>query len=1099
MAKKSFLIVLIVSMFASIMASSIQINLDKNTLGLEIRPLEKATLPNINVIKLKLVIPPQTIVGDLKISNQEVIKQSKFIPIYEGEKTFTESSGNSLDFIASKQARIGEWQASYHYKNGIKLAIVTINHQSYKQSEKLLTSIESGLIEIQLTASNEAYKDNYLISPNIEDVVGKDLIIFPESEDIYRDLYNSRHSFARNSLNENNAKMLIFSPTELVSTWSSYKTFKESQGLSTTVIDLDDVYAIYSGRDNAEKLRNCIIDFYDDIVAEENRLEYVLIGGDYGSAPTRILRINAYYNSSLHSDNIYSDQYFAGLDGDWDNDGDNIFGEGDNSLDSDATGSLGDEADLLSEVAVGRIPVETEQELLNWIAKQEDYSLLNVEDNFYEKALMIGEHLGGSTYGGPAMDEVAGIMDNYAIETLYQLEGDYTSANVINNFNSGYSIINHLGHGGYSHIFNITSEIIDNDLTNTDYPLIYSQGCHSAKINYNDSIAELLIIDEHGAFAYIGNTSYGFYSSFQNQGTSQLFHREFYDGLANENIDIIGRTFNDSKEDLISIVEQTGTKRFIYYDNILLADPSVEIIQQAQSVEIEQISLNQISLDYSSQPDSSAENVDNFLIYERDDSSMIYPVETISLEGSNAIITTSVQLPNGIPLEMSITNVSNILNPTIKKINPLYTIKELSITKPTIWSQEESPIYLYNNLVVFSELVVEAGVEVRINKDKSIYAIYGGYVDFQGASDSRIVFTSYSNDSSEDDTWTEIYLDLQGDNDSYIAYTDIKNCNDALWIDSLSTVTISDLRITNAKNRGLYSYYGDITADYLLVNQCGGQGIGGVILNGGDYSFNHASIAYNENLDFSAENVANLSISNSIIYDTYNIDANSSSISYSLFPDLLSGPGNISGNPLLASESDLSPTLDSPVINAGDYLADNDPDNTISDIGYHYYHYPNNFTLEINESSRPKTLQLSNSSIGNYDSVEWDLDNDGVWESSGDSVEFAIGSEGTFSYKMRLNKDSWTQSIEKEDIVSSAFNRIYSDIETTITIDSENLYLDWQENTDRDYFFIYKGIDTHDFELLSIEQGLSFQEDLPLENKVFYHVIAVEQDLQVNE
>jgi hypothetical protein len=112
----------------------------------------------------------------------------------------------------------------------------------------------------------------------------------------------------------------------LLGEFSDYIDFKTSTGYIVEELTVENIYASYSGQDDAEKVRNCIIDYY-----QNHNLLYVILGGDADPAnssdmiiPYRGFYANAYGEIEY---NIPSDLYFSNLDGTWDDNGNGIWGE----------------------------------------------------------------------------------------------------------------------------------------------------------------------------------------------------------------------------------------------------------------------------------------------------------------------------------------------------------------------------------------------------------------------------------------------------------------------------------------------------------------------------------------------------------------------------------------------------------------------------------------------------------------------------------------------------------------------------------------------------------------------------------------------------
>ncbi|MBN1694076.1 hypothetical protein JW879_01590 [candidate division WOR-3 bacterium] len=127
------------------------------------------------------------------------------------------------------------------------------------------------------------------------------------------------------------------------------------KGIRATVVSVEDILAFYSGDpvsgiyDPAGAIRGFLIDNY------RWGLQWVLLGGDEEIVPVR-------YGYSTGEDEVDrtppSDLYYSDLNGNWNVDGDEFYGE-----------FLDDSIDLYPELFVGRIPCNKRIEAENWVGK----------------------------------------------------------------------------------------------------------------------------------------------------------------------------------------------------------------------------------------------------------------------------------------------------------------------------------------------------------------------------------------------------------------------------------------------------------------------------------------------------------------------------------------------------------------------------------------------------------------------------------------------------------------------------------------------------------------------------------------------------------
>ncbi len=380
---------------------------------------------------------------------------------------------------------------------------------------------------------------------------------------------------------------VIITKDSFVSAFQPLADWKNQRGVNTTIVTVEDIYANYSGVDNQEKIRNFIKDAYNNW-----SIEYVLLGGDGDgddvgeeSGDTIIPHrgFYAYVGTNYVDDDIPADLYYAALDGNWNDDEDDRWGEP-------------GEDDLYAEVYVGRAPVDSEAEVSNFVNKTIAYESTNAP--YLMDALMVGEDLEWTKWGGDYKDEIkdgssaggyitVGFPDEYNVSTLYDRDLDpdrWDKYDLIPMINDGVHIINHLGHAWVNYVMKMDNSDVDN-LTNDEYFFGYSQGCYDGSFdnrgtsgNYSssDCISEHLTTTSHGAFAFIGNSRYGWGNRYSTDGASQHYDREFYDALFGENILNIGKANQDSKEDNIGFINNAAM-RWCYYEITLFGDPETPI------------------------------------------------------------------------------------------------------------------------------------------------------------------------------------------------------------------------------------------------------------------------------------------------------------------------------------------------------------------------------------------------------------------------------------------------------------------------------------------------------------------------------------------
>ena len=156
------------------------------------------------------------------------------------------------------------------------------------------------------------------------------------------------------------AGMVIVTDATLAPAFRRLASAHERHGLTTRVRTLQAIRDAYpGGRDDGERIRM----FLKDARADWG-IEFALMGGDEPLIPMR----RAYVDQLppvLTPPVILlpTDQYYACLDGDWNADGDDRWGE----IANPATGDAGDDADVIPELCVGRAPVTTRPQAQDFV------------------------------------------------------------------------------------------------------------------------------------------------------------------------------------------------------------------------------------------------------------------------------------------------------------------------------------------------------------------------------------------------------------------------------------------------------------------------------------------------------------------------------------------------------------------------------------------------------------------------------------------------------------------------------------------------------------------------------------------------------------
>ncbi len=377
-------------------------------------------------------------------------------------------------------------------------------------------------------------------------------------------------------------KLLIITPEQFEDDFDELRNIYLSRGVVSKIFTKEYILANVDGQDLPEKIRNLIILEY-----QESDIEYVLLGGDVEHIPHRGFYCYAESGGGYSDNGIPADLYYSGLDGNWNDNGDDKWAEP-------------DEDDLLPDVAVARFPFSNSTELANLTNKSISYQNSPVLGEF-QKPLLAGEHLYSDpeTWGKDYLDlligehddngyTTIGIPEDYNIETMYEHDAAWNGGDLIDKVNEGKQFIHHVGHASPSYVAYLsTSDITDANFyaangVDHNYTIMQTHGCDCGSFDNNDCILEKMVLIQNFAVAVVGNSRYGWFNEGQTEGPAAHLHREMVDAMFNDEIAQIGKAFAESKIQTAPWVEapgqwEEGAMRWNFYDINVLGDPAMSI------------------------------------------------------------------------------------------------------------------------------------------------------------------------------------------------------------------------------------------------------------------------------------------------------------------------------------------------------------------------------------------------------------------------------------------------------------------------------------------------------------------------------------------
>ena len=374
--------------------------------------------------------------------------------------------------------------------------------------------------------------------------------------------------------------LLVVTTQQWVGAFDEYVAFYQARGLRTRVADLETITSTMEGRDNAEKLRNYIIQEYED-----NGIMMVNLAGDVPSIPYRGFYCYVTSGGGDQQDNdIPADLYYAALDGTWNDDNNNRWGE------------IGED-DLLPEIGIGRMCFSNQEELDNMLHKAMTYQAEPVLGEFRD-VIMAGEHLYDNplSNGSQYLELLIGthddngytttcIPEDYNFTRLYEEEGNWSGSLLRNAINQGTQYVHHDGHANTGYVAGwYNDDITDNRFSGVNgvdhnYTFFHTSGCICGDFS-SDCILERMTKIANFAVATFGNSRYGWFNEGQTEGPAIHLHRETEDAYYHDRIPYGGMALREGKIETAPWVNapgqwEEGALRWNFYDLNMMGDVAV--------------------------------------------------------------------------------------------------------------------------------------------------------------------------------------------------------------------------------------------------------------------------------------------------------------------------------------------------------------------------------------------------------------------------------------------------------------------------------------------------------------------------------------------
>ena len=515
--------------------------------------------PTLPWQSVSLMLPPNTEATAIKVTLsdfEEMEGQFNLMP-YQRPRPISDDS----PFVFKKNDALYRSNEAYPIKtfnnvstqvlNGVSFAFGGFTPVSYKPASGQVRYARTVTVTVEYQASRADHSRKLWLRPETMNSITR-LAQNAEMLD----------SYARRDSALPSYEMLLITPEHYMVRFSNYVALYASRGIRVHVIGLQDIYNVMQGRDNAEKIRNYIIQEY-----ENSGISMVLLGGDVNLVPYRSLWCHA---QSGYDDDVPSDSYYACLDGTLNDDGDNKWGE------------IGED-DLLPELSIARLSFNNVSQLETILTKIYRYLLSPVMGEFH-RPILAGEHLGDGVYASQDLERLIGEVnfngyttygypEDYDFVRIYETPYHYWNPNELAAaINNGCQYVNHFGHANTEYVsgwynWDITPSLFAGaNGIDHNYFIFKSQGCVCGDFS-DDCILERMVINETGAVATIGNSRYGWYSQ-SGDGASSHYHRELIDAYCHERLAGLGDALKECKiqtSPFITVDGEIGVMRWTFY------------------------------------------------------------------------------------------------------------------------------------------------------------------------------------------------------------------------------------------------------------------------------------------------------------------------------------------------------------------------------------------------------------------------------------------------------------------------------------------------------------------------------------------------------
>jgi len=353
---------------------------------------------------------------------------------------------------------------------------------------------------------------------------------------------------------------LLVTTRDLAPAFEPLVQHRRETGLAAEVVCVEDVEAdaLLGGGDLPERLRDLV-----RLLHDRYGLRYLLLGADTDRLPSRMLPFPIKAEKVHYGEPYAGDAYFGCLDGKWNRDGDARFGE--------AEPGDSDEPDVVHEVHVGRVPVETPQEVEVFVRKvllYERPTHLDYQDHVVYLGGKVFEEGDADRFYHELHERFFGPRgfrpDWFTLESAGKREAD-----VLKLLSEGVGVVCHYHHS-FTYNLSLPQGAINTgnveDIRNAERPFVmFSNGCYSNQFTKEGISEKLLLSPAGGPVAFIGSTNTCFTASL-------ALEHAFWQAIFGDERPTLGEALSRVRA---GVGEDVGVMGFLRLSFNLLGDPAM--------------------------------------------------------------------------------------------------------------------------------------------------------------------------------------------------------------------------------------------------------------------------------------------------------------------------------------------------------------------------------------------------------------------------------------------------------------------------------------------------------------------------------------------